>query len=182
MPIRDKISCHFTAFLPFEVQPEAIRIRRVLEIEERQKQYIWGRPPPGIVDLPGFINASKHGDLPRDSQLSVEALSEFGRSALKGHINLGIAYLRTVFDSWQNFDSFKKLFMGLTGREVPRLSQDNLWMDDRVFGYQFLNGCNPCVIERCDELPKNFPVTNDMVKDFLDRGMDLEKEIKVNCK
>lgn len=176
------------AFLPFEVQPEATRILRVLEIEERQKQYIWGRPPPGIVDLPGFINASKHGDLPRDSQLSVEALSEFGRSALKGHINLGLAYLRTVFDSWQNFDSFKKLFMGLTGREVPRLSQDNLWMDDRVFGYQFLNGCNPCVIERCDELPKNFPVTNDMVKDFLDRGMDLEKEIKtghvyiVDCK
>ena len=48
-----------------------------------------------------------------------------------------------------------------------------------MFGYQFLNGCNPCVIERCSELPSNFPVTNEMVQSFLDRGRTLEEEIKV---
>ena len=51
-----------------------------------------------------------------------------------------------------------------------------------MFGYQFLNGCNPCVIERCYELPINFPVTNEMVQNFLDRGRTLEEEIKVKRK
>ena len=49
-----------------------------------------------------------------------------------------------------------------------------------MFGYQFLNGCNPCVIERCDELPINFPVSDEMVAKFLDRGMTLAEEIKVS--
>ncbi|XP_068703458.1 allene oxide synthase-lipoxygenase protein-like [Montipora foliosa] len=175
------------AFLPFENQPEAIRFHRVLELEERQKHYLWGEPSPGIVDLPGFVQSPKHGDLPRDSQFSAEATRSFAKSALRGRLNVGLSYIRTVFNSWENFDSFKKLFTGLTGN-VPRLSQDDLWMEDRMFGHQILNGCNPCVIERCNELPSNFPVTNDMVKNLLDRGMSVEEEIKkghiyiVDCK
>ena len=52
-------------------------------------------------------------------------------------------------------------------------------MDDVVFGSQFLNGCNPNFIKRCEVLPKNFPVTEEMVKDFLDRGKSLDNEMKV---
>uniref|UniRef100_A0A8C5I457 Si:dkey-17e16.9 n=1 Tax=Gouania willdenowi TaxID=441366 RepID=A0A8C5I457_GOUWI len=51
------------------------------------------------------------------------------------------------------------------------------WMDDDFFGYQFLNGTNPCVIRKCSELPLNFPVTDEMVKPFLETGSSLIEEI-----
>uniref|UniRef100_A0A8C3TAL5 Arachidonate 5-lipoxygenase n=1 Tax=Chelydra serpentina TaxID=8475 RepID=A0A8C3TAL5_CHESE len=52
------------------------------------------------------------------------------------------------------------------------------WQEDFMFGYQFLNGCNPVMIKRCRELPKKFPVTTDMVECSLERNLTLEEEIK----
>ena len=131
-----------------------------------------------MTDLPGFIHAPKHNDLPKDAQFSDEKSRSFSQGRLSGVANLGLAYLYTLFDSWENFDSFKKIFTGWTG-DVPKIADNDLWLEDRMFGYQFLNGCNPCVIERCYELPSNFPVTNEMVQKVLDRGRTLEEEIKV---
>lgn len=53
------------------------------------------------------------------------------------------------------------------------------WKEDFMFGYQFLNGCNPVLISRCTKLPDNFPVTNDLVSVSLERGLTLEQEIEV---
>ncbi|KAM9355671.1 polyunsaturated fatty acid lipoxygenase ALOX8-like isoform 2-T2 [Pholidichthys leucotaenia] len=52
------------------------------------------------------------------------------------------------------------------------------WKDDDFFGYQFLNATNPTVIKRCLELPPNFPVTEEMVKPFLEDGSSLKKEME----
>ena len=157
-----------------------VKNERVLEIQRRKQKYQWGRLPPNITDLPGFIDASKHADLSRDSQFSDEETRSFNTGRLCGVANLGLSYLYTLLDSWDNFDSFKKVFTGWTG-EIPKIAQDEMWMEDRIFGYQFLNGCNPCVIKRCNKLPRNFPVTNEMVKNSLERGMTLTEEIKVNA-
>lgn len=54
------------------------------------------------------------------------------------------------------------------------------WKEDFLFGYQFLNGCNPVMIEKCTKLPHNLPVTNEMVCVSLQRGLTLEEEIKVD--
>ncbi|XP_076136453.1 polyunsaturated fatty acid lipoxygenase ALOX15B-like [Alosa pseudoharengus] len=51
------------------------------------------------------------------------------------------------------------------------------WDEDELFGYQFLNGINPMMIQRCSKLPENFPVTDEMVKDSLN-GSTLEHEMK----
>uniref|UniRef100_A0A8C2ZFN6 Uncharacterized protein n=1 Tax=Cyclopterus lumpus TaxID=8103 RepID=A0A8C2ZFN6_CYCLU len=52
------------------------------------------------------------------------------------------------------------------------------WKEDDFYGFQFLNGLNPKVIKRCSELPPNFPVTEEMVKPFLEEGSSLQEEVK----
>uniref|UniRef100_A0A8D3DTR6 Uncharacterized protein n=1 Tax=Scophthalmus maximus TaxID=52904 RepID=A0A8D3DTR6_SCOMX len=52
------------------------------------------------------------------------------------------------------------------------------WQEDDFYGSQFLNGINPNVIKRCSELPPNFPVTEEMVKPFLDEGASLKREME----
>ena len=48
-----------------------------------------------------------------------------------------------------------------------------------MFGYQFLNGCNPVLIKRCTELPQKLPVTTEMVECSLERQLSLEQEVQV---
>lgn len=52
------------------------------------------------------------------------------------------------------------------------------WREDALFAYQFLNGANPMMIQRCRVLPKNFPVTDDMVS--LSGNCSLAEEMKVS--
>ena len=120
----------------------------------------------------------KHSDIPRDSQFSSEAKSTIKEDKQKATVNIGLAYLSTLFDSWDDFDDFRKILSRAYGG-VPKIVQDDRWMTDEVFASMFLNGCNPDTIQRCDKLPTNFPVTDDVVKSFLDRGKTLEEEIKV---
>uniref|UniRef100_A0AAY5KTI8 Uncharacterized protein n=1 Tax=Esox lucius TaxID=8010 RepID=A0AAY5KTI8_ESOLU len=51
------------------------------------------------------------------------------------------------------------------------------WKNDEFFGYQFLNGMNPMMINCCTKLPDNFPVTEDMVKASLSEK-SLEEEMQ----
>lgn len=53
------------------------------------------------------------------------------------------------------------------------------WTDDLFFGYQFLNGVNPLVIQRCVELPKNFPVADKMVFPYGQNKLTDEMEVTV---
>lgn len=54
------------------------------------------------------------------------------------------------------------------------------WKEDFMFGYQFLNGCNPIMFQKCFKLPDKFPVTHKMVSVSLERELTLEQEIEVN--
>lgn len=89
-----------------------------------------------------------------------------------------LAYWSTLFGSWNNFDDFQKILNGACSG-MPKIVEEDRWMTDEVFGSMFLNGCNPNIIQRCEKLPSNFPVTEDIVKSFLDRGKTLQDEMKV---
>ena len=121
----------------------------------------------------------KHSDIPRDSQFSNEAKRAIKEEKHAVSVDIGLAYLSTLFDSWNGFDDFQKILKRAYDG-VPKIVQDDRWMTDEVFASMFLNGCNPNTIQRCEKLPSNFPVTDDMVKSILDRGKTLEEEIEVS--
>ncbi|KAK1119213.1 hypothetical protein AOXY_G38777, partial [Acipenser oxyrinchus oxyrinchus] len=52
------------------------------------------------------------------------------------------------------------------------------WKENCFFGFQFLNGSNPTMIQQCQRLPRNFPVSADMVQASLQAGTTLSKEMK----
>ncbi|KAH0511625.1 Arachidonate 15-lipoxygenase B [Microtus ochrogaster] len=52
------------------------------------------------------------------------------------------------------------------------------WQEDAFFASQFLNGLNPVLIRRCHSLPKNFPVTDEMVAPVLGPGTSLQAELE----
>lgn len=164
------------AILPFQEQPDAVKSQRILEVTKRQENYKWGGQEV-YKHLPGYLEAVTHADIPRDSQFSDEARSSVDEDKKKAIVKLGLSYLTSLFDSWDNFDDFQKILDRAYGG-IPKIVEDDRWKTDKVFGSMFLNGCNPNVIQRCEKLPSNFPVTEEMVKSFLDRGQTLQEEIK----
>ena len=166
----------FAAILPFQDQPEAVKNQRILELKQRQESYKWWDQEV-FKHLPGYLKAVEHSDIPRDSQFFNEAKSTIKEDKQKATVNIGLAYLTTIFDNWDDFDDFRKILTRAYGG-VPKIVQDDRWMTDEVFASMFLNGCNSNTIQRCKKLPTNFPVTDDMVKSSLDRGKTLEEEIK----
>ncbi|EPQ01640.1 Arachidonate 5-lipoxygenase [Myotis brandtii] len=103
--------------------------------------------------------------------------------------SLGIAYslhlMENLFvnrfmhmfqSSWSDFADFEKIFVKISNTISERVM--NHWQEDLMFGYQFLNGCNPVLIQRCTKLPEKLPVTTEMVECSLERQLTLEQEIE----
>uniref|UniRef100_A0A671R738 Arachidonate 5-lipoxygenase-like n=1 Tax=Sinocyclocheilus anshuiensis TaxID=1608454 RepID=A0A671R738_9TELE len=79
---------------------------------------------------------------------------------------------------WDDINHFEQILTRyrLNNTLLENVIQD--WNMDYMFGYQFLNGCNPVMISKCVELPDNFPVTHEVVEGSLQRGLTLEEELK----
>jgi len=156
-----------------------IRSRRIIELQQSQDLYGWGALPEN-EDLPGFFDTSLHDKMPEQLKDLEDVKDRFDRRKSQAAKILGLSSLLNSKGSWYNFDDLKKILVRLPNG-VLRISERDRWMDDAVFGWQFLNGCNPNAVRRCEVLPKNFPVTEDVMKRFLDRGKSLTNELKVFC-
>jgi len=164
------------ALLVTDEQHESVRNQRRLEIQQRQELFQWG-DDPAFSGLPGYIKAENNKSLPKDVQFTQEAVDDLHNAKHKGLVNLGLIKLLHIFDSWDDFDDYRKAFVSFVGN-VP-LAADH-WRDDCFYGAQFLNGCNPETIKRCTELPSKFPVTQELIGNLLDEGYTLEKAIQVH--
>ncbi|KAF7658081.1 hypothetical protein LDENG_00017930, partial [Lucifuga dentata] len=74
---------------------------------------------------------------------------------------LQLASLIYCNQNWTCIEEINQVFW-FKKTEISGYVQEH-WKKDDFFGYQFLNGVNPMLIRRCSELPKKFPVTDDMV-------------------
>uniref|UniRef100_A0A2I3GIW7 Arachidonate 5-lipoxygenase n=1 Tax=Nomascus leucogenys TaxID=61853 RepID=A0A2I3GIW7_NOMLE len=152
-------------------QIHILKQHRRKELETRQKQYRWMEWNPGF---PLSIDAKCHKDLPRDIQFDSEKGVDFVLNYSKAVCINGFMHMCQA--AWNDFADFEKIFVKISNTISERVM--NHWQEDLMFGYQFLNGCNPVLIQRCTELPKKLPVTTEMVECSLERQLSLEQEVQ----
>uniref|UniRef100_UPI00398E5E8D arachidonate 12-lipoxygenase, 12S-type n=1 Tax=Pristiophorus japonicus TaxID=55135 RepID=UPI00398E5E8D len=162
-----------TAKRPSDDKLAVLQSHRQTELEERQKLYRWKVWKPGVTKC---IDAETEDDLHQDVKFDNDKRLDFENSL---HVALGELFLKKFVNmfgyTWDNLESFQRIFWRVKS-PVGNFVLSH-WKEDWFFGYQFKNGSNPCLIERCKELPNKFPVTNDMVHKSLG-GSSLQKEME----
>ncbi|XP_054886024.1 polyunsaturated fatty acid 5-lipoxygenase [Poeciliopsis prolifica] len=162
------------AFLPQDDKTSIVKQHRQKELDQRRKTFRWKEWQPGF---PLSIDANRHRDLPRDIQFDSEKGVDFILNYSKAIENLCVNSFMNMFQSsWSDFADFEKIFVRIKNTISEYVMQH--WKEDFMFGYQFLNGCNPVLISKCTKLPDKFPVTNEMVSVSLERDLTLEQELK----
>ncbi|XP_077428046.1 polyunsaturated fatty acid lipoxygenase ALOX15B-like [Vanacampus margaritifer] len=141
------------------------------ELCQRKETYGWSEESPGV---PNCIEADGPCTLPHEVRFSFTKDIEFKFTAGEAVLELDLKGLECSKKNWNSLDAMKHVFCD----KHTTLSDyvQNHWMDDGLFAYQFLNGVHPTLIQRCKTLPKNFPVTDDMV--FIPGGSNLSNELK----
>ena len=140
------------------------------QLKERRSTYGWAKSTSD--GLPSYIDVSVL-DLPHDERFEKVKNINFTTSALEGTVKVNLQSQEIT-----DLHDYEKVATILGDPEVS-VHNAARWTTDVEFGRQMLNGVNPIVIKKCTELPSNFPVTNDMVKGFLNRGITLQQEMKV---
>ncbi|XP_067879980.1 polyunsaturated fatty acid 5-lipoxygenase-like isoform X3 [Heterodontus francisci] len=143
------------------------------ELRERQQLYRWKVFHP---NMPRCIDAESLDDLPMDLRFSSEKERNFKYSVAKAlQVQQLKKFVNKFGQSWTTVEDFDHIFWKVNSSIAAFARQH--WKEDWFFGYQFLNGFNPVLIQKCEKIPANFPVTNAMVKKSF-RNAKLEQEMK----
>ncbi|XP_030644125.1 hydroperoxide isomerase ALOXE3-like [Chanos chanos] len=133
----------------------------------------WQQHAPGI---PYKMEADASKALPDEVRFSFTKETEFMFNRISTMTELKFQNLAGRMESWDSFEELDHVFAERRTATYEYVRQH--WREDEFFGYQLLNGMNPMMIHKCSELPKKFPVTDDMVKAFLPAGSSLKNEMK----
>ncbi|XP_067249519.1 polyunsaturated fatty acid 5-lipoxygenase-like isoform X1 [Chanodichthys erythropterus] len=162
------------ALLPQDDQTSLLKEHRRSELESRQQLFRWKEWRLGF---PMSMDVNSSNELPSDIQFEAAKSVDFNSNFIIAITNLGLNKLMSLFQSsWMDIADFGKIFLNIKNHVSEYVMQN--WNKDSMFGYQFLNGCNPVMIRKCMKLPDNFAVTQEMVKGSLDRGLTLQEELK----
>ncbi|XP_076583499.1 hydroperoxide isomerase ALOXE3-like [Chaetodon auriga] len=160
-----------TALRVFEDNHHLGRYSRQQELKQREEDYRWDVYAEGI---PHCIKTDSPLSLPCEVRFSFTKTTEFLFTVSAGLTELQLKGLAGSKENWTNIDDMKRVFC-CKRTDLSEYVQEH-WKEDAFFGYQFLNGINPMMIRRCEALPSNFPVTDDMV--FLQGQCRLAAEMK----
>ncbi len=157
-----------------DVKDKILLRQRNLELNERQEKYKWHKFSD--IGVPSAIDETTV-DIPADEQFNRVKNIDFTRGALKAVVDLGLTKFFTDMNDLSDYATFAK---SINSEEAIPLYGAGRWTSDVEFGRQILNGVNPMVIKKCTQIPAKFPITEDLIKPYLTRGLTLEEEIQVN--
>ena len=147
----------------------------------------WMNPNNKLKQFPGYIDVRTHNKLDLNLQFSDDKSRDF--TANRNIVLRSVAFskVQSMISDFCSFDDYcdaacKLNEEKLSGLHYLKRKEDGkcIWMDDKEFGRQVLNGMNPLLIEKCQKLPINFPVKDlelSHPKKLLSRGISLEEEI-----
>lgn len=147
-------------------EPEFTRDMRACELISQREIYVFESndgTPPHVRRLPKCEEFTTHK--------SRGMIKDIAYGILNGTI-AGIETLINDRKSLKVFDRYYPLW------EEPAVV--DRFGSDLEFGRQRLNGLNPVLVKRCNQIPDNFPVTEDTVEGLLDKGDSLEKAAATN--
>ena len=146
--------------------------QREQQLEYQKARYKW--EPFEDLALPSGIDV-KVKKLPSDEQFGASKGFDFLSTALASK---GTVMFKAAFTEIKSLANYEEL---ATTLGAPAFSSFEFarWTRDEEFGRQILNGVNPVVIEKCTQLPPNFPVAANLIEESLVRGLSLEDEMKV---
>ncbi|XP_015278983.1 PREDICTED: arachidonate 12-lipoxygenase, 12R-type-like, partial [Gekko japonicus] len=143
------------------------------ELKCRQECYGWKDYAPG---WPRCVDAKSTDDLDSNDKFTVTKTTVFALRNVKSELELRLRGFSNQEGSWESLDDIGKVFW-FKKTPVTEYVADH-WRDDDFFGYQYLNGVNPVVMQKCTEIPANFPVTQEMVAGLLGKSTTLKEELK----
>ncbi|KAI4788197.1 hypothetical protein KUCAC02_036006 [Chaenocephalus aceratus] len=161
------------AMKAFEEDHPLLIDHRKNELMLKKSLFEWKIMAEGIPHVSNFNDVS---ELPAEIRFSDSRIADISYSRAMTGIELKVKGLLGSTAQWESIEDIKKIFW-YKKTTMSEYVADH-WMEDDFYGYQFLNGVNPGVIKRCSELPTNFPVTEEMVKPFLEEGSSLQKEME----
>ncbi|XP_041641068.1 arachidonate 12-lipoxygenase, 12R-type-like [Cheilinus undulatus] len=160
-----------TALRVFDDTHHLGQYSREQELKKREEDYRWDVYVEGI---PHIMKTENPLDLPCEVRFSFTKTTEFLFTAAAALTELQLNGLADCEERWTDIEDINRVFC-CKRTALSDYVQEH-WREDAFFGYQFLNGVNPMLIQRCSVLPENFPVTDGMVS--LPGHGTLENEMK----
>ncbi|XP_034362867.1 polyunsaturated fatty acid lipoxygenase ALOX15B-like isoform X1 [Arvicanthis niloticus] len=147
--------------------------QRQKELETRQKMYSW---KTYIEGWPHCLDHETVKDLDLNIKYSAMKNAKFFFKAHSAIAELKFKGLLDRTGLWRSLREMRRMF---NFHKTPAAEYVFAhWQEDAFFASQFLNGLNPVLIRRCHSLPKNFPVTDEMVAPVLGPGASLQAELE----
>ncbi|XP_054475055.1 LOW QUALITY PROTEIN: hydroperoxide isomerase ALOXE3-like [Anoplopoma fimbria] len=157
----------------FEEDHPLLIDHRKNELILKRRFYQWKIMEEGLPHINHFNDSA---ELPAEIGFSKSKSTEIRRQKMITGIELKLKGLFGSTEKWESIEDMKKIFWQKKTTMSEYVAEH--WKEDDFYGSQFLNAVNPNVIKRCSELPPNFPVTEEMVKPFLEEGSSLQEEMK----
>uniref|UniRef100_F6XZW1 Uncharacterized protein n=1 Tax=Xenopus tropicalis TaxID=8364 RepID=F6XZW1_XENTR len=151
----------------------AVRKQRQSELNAKRQTHQWKTYAKGA---PRCISAETVTDLPPNDRFSFKKTISFGFNLLSSSLGATLKGFLLRSDSWKDLRHIKKVF-SIQWTKISDLVSE-LWKEDSFFGYQYLNGLNPLMIQKCLRIPDNFPVDDVTVSATLGESTTLQAELQ----
>ncbi|XP_063306316.1 hydroperoxide isomerase ALOXE3-like [Pelobates fuscus] len=155
-----------------DVNPLLVQQRKV-ELDRNRAIYRW---KVYAESAPHCIDAESSKDLPRDAKYSFQKYANFGFSVVATGLELQLRGFLQSKDPWTDLNDIHKVFLYQKTHNSVLVTQ--MWQEDTFFGYQYLNGVCPVILQKCTKIPDHFPVVQEMVAASLGTTTNLQKELE----